>query len=120
MSENYRTAGARAEQLAENFLREKGYCILKKNFRFGKVGEIDIVCCEDEMLVFVEVKARSNANFGPPESSITERKKAQIRRVAKAYLYVNGLLDIQCRFDVIAIDFINNTTDIRHWVNAFW
>ena len=119
MADNKRESGSRAEDYAEAFLRNLGYVIIKRNFQFGKVGELDIVCCDGQTLVFVEVKARSNNEFGRPEDSINERKRAQIRRLAKAYLYVNGILDVECRYDVIAIEYNNGVATVRHWISAF-
>lgn len=97
-----------------------GYRIVKRNFRFGKVGEIDIVAYDGETLVFIEVKTRSDYSFGTPEASVDARKQSQLKRVAKMYYYVNGLSDVVCRFDVIAVEFVKNQVEIRHHQNAFY
>ncbi len=119
-SNNKRSLGLAAEDMAAAFLQNLGYVIIKRNFQFGKVGEIDIICSDAETLVFVEVKGRRSSNYGSPESSITPRKKQQIRRVAKAYLHIKGILDVECRFDVVAVDEAVFPTEIRHYINAFW
>jgi putative endonuclease len=120
MDANKREIGAVAEQLAEDFLKDLGYSILKKNFHFGKAGEIDIVAQDEDTLVFVEVKMRTSHSFGSPESAVTEHKRKQIRKVAQGYLYVNQIQDKECRFDVVAIDEYNGEREIRHMKNAFW
>src|ERR1035437_561088 len=97
-----------------------GYRIVKRKFRFGQVGEIDIVAYDGDELVFIEVKTRSDYSFGTPESSVDPRKQAQLKRVAKSYYYVNALQDVVCRFDVIAVELINKRVEIRHHKNAFY
>lgn len=117
-----RTAGSKAEDLAEKLLKEKGFKIRKRNFHFGKVGEIDIVAEDNGQLVFVEVKSRTSHEFGKPIDSINERKRSQLRKTALGYLHVNSIDDMECRFDVITIDFTDNHDNpiIEHLVNAFW
>ena len=113
-----RKAGNIAKDIAIMFIEGLGYTILKRNFTFGKVGEIDIICDVQDMLVFIEVRARMHHAFGAPESSITTKKVKSIKRVAEGYLYINKITNKQCRFDLIAIDFIDGETHIRHLINA--
>jgi putative endonuclease len=108
------------EEEAARFLAGLGYKILKKNFRYGRIGEIDIVAEHEETLIFVEVKARTNHVYGSPEESVTPRKQEQLKRVAKMYYYVNNVGDKACRFDVVAIDMIFGKTEIRHHIRAFF
>jgi putative endonuclease len=117
---NSRRAGASAEAQAVAFLKLHGYTILQQNFRFGRYGEIDIVCSDDEMLVFVEVKARVSRRFGTPEEAVTPAKQQALRRAAEGYLYVHNITDRTCRFDVIAIEFGEDGVPVlRHLQNAF-
>lgn len=95
-------SGEYGESLAQAYLKEQGFRILETNYRFHH-GELDIVAEEGEILVFCEVKTRSNAEFGPPECAVSEQKQHQLRRLALAYLTVHGIRDRVCRFDVIAI-----------------
>jgi len=107
------------EDLACVLLAEKGYKIIKRNFRFGH-GEIDIVARDGETLVFVEVKTRRSEEYGTPESAITMAKQKQIIKIAKAYLYINDISDTQCRFDVIGIIMpYTSEPQINHIENAF-
>lgn len=108
------------EEHACKYLAEKGYRIVKRNFRYGKVGEIDIVAYDDQTLVFVEVKARNNYAYGSPEESVNGRKQAQLKRVARMYYSVNKLEDHPCRFDVVAIDHLFGKTEVRHHIAAFY
>ena len=75
---------------------------------------------DGDCLVFVEVKARQDYSHGEPEASVNPRKQAQLKRVARMYYYVNGLSDVVCRFDVIAVDIFDKKVDIRHHQNAFY
>lgn len=102
--------GNYGEELAEKFLADQGYIILKKNFRFGRSGEIDIIARSGETLCFVEVKMRTNADYGDPLSSITPGKVKKIRKAAEGYLHVNKIYDQECRFDVVTIDAPQNTS----------
>lgn len=113
-----RRAGSLAEDIAMQFLQDLGYIILKRNFTFGRIGEIDIICESEGIIIFIEVKARMNHAFGPPESSITMKKIMSIKRVAEGYLYVNKIQNKQCRFDLIAIDFCDGKEQINHLLNA--
>ncbi|HET6401267.1 MAG TPA: YraN family protein [Candidatus Kapabacteria bacterium] len=108
------------EEHAAKHVAALGYRIVKRNFRFGKVGEIDIVAYDGECLVFIEVKARQDNSYGTPESAVDARKQGQLKRVAKMYYYVNAISEAVCRFDVIAVDLFGNKVDIRHHKNAFY
>jgi putative endonuclease len=121
-TQSSRSAGSKAEDIAEKLLKEKGFIIRKRNFHFGKVGEIDIVAEDNGQLVFVEVKARTSHEFGKPIESINERKRSQLRKTALGYLHVNSINNMECRFDVVTIDFTDNHENpvIEHLINAFW
>ncbi len=117
---NFKSTGKSGEDIAEKFLIEKGYEIIKRNFRFGK-GEIDIIAKDGDYLVFVEVKSRKNYNYGEPEYAITKSKQRQLKRMAEGYFYVNGIQEQLCRFDVITI--VGEKEDelkINHIINAFY
>jgi putative endonuclease len=107
------------EERAAKFLAELGYRIVKRNFKYGNVGEIDIVALDGDVLVFVEVKGRDNYNYGTPEESINVRKQAQLKRVARFYYHVNGIQEQVCRFDVVAIDNLYGRSELRHHIGAF-
>jgi putative endonuclease len=110
--------GTIGENLAVDYLEKKGYRILQRNYRYEH-GEIDIVAEDGNALVFVEVKARRSKKFGEPEDAVTPRKREKIRATADGYLFENNIDDKECRFDVIAIDYQGDKTEIRHLIDAF-
>ncbi len=115
---NTKEKGKRGEDLAVEFLKKLGYQIKKRNFHFGKTGEIDIIAQEKNVLVFVEVKMRGSDAFGDPLLSITPAKQKALRKTAEGYLYVNKIYDMECRFDIITIDIRFNPEKIEHLINA--
>ena len=118
---NKKEIGKKGEELAVEYLTEKGFEILHQNYRFGK-GEIDIIAKdpEDGYTVFVEVKTRQNLEYGEPEYAITKNKQRQIRKIAESYLYEKEIENLECRFDVIAVLLENiNSPEISHYINAF-
>jgi putative endonuclease len=114
--------GAYHEGIALTYLLERGYTLIKQNFRFGKLGEIDLVMRDRGVYVFVEVKARRSHGYGLPEEAVTPAKRRKIRKVAEGFVYINRLVHYEARFDVIAIDYLtghDGRPEIRHYVNAF-
>jgi putative endonuclease len=95
--------GARGEKLACAFLRREGYKILSRNFRARRGGEVDIVCRNDDTLVFVEVKTRTREDFGRPADAINTAKQKLIARGALAWLQLLDNPDILVRFDVVEV-----------------
>jgi putative endonuclease len=112
-----RGTGNRGEEMAVRYLEKLGYSILERNYIFQH-GEIDIIAREGNELVFVEVKLRRSSTFGTPEESITERKQKLLRRTAEGYLAVNNIVDVPCRFDVVAIQIDGGRTVYRLYKNA--
>jgi putative endonuclease len=115
---NKRKIGNIGEDLAVRYLRNDGYEIVARNYRFQR-GEIDIVARENRILVFVEVKSRRTKSYGEPEDSVTIRKRRQIHKVAEGFLYENNIQNTECRFDVISIFFEGGKAVIKHFKNAF-
>jgi putative endonuclease len=119
---NRRADGADNEQIALDYLLERGYRLVKKNFHFGRSGEIDLVMRDGEVYVFIEVKARRSREFGTPEDAVTPSKRKQIRRVAEGFVHVMELSDYEARFDVVAVDYVtgrDGEPEIRHFKDAF-
>lgn len=109
--------GKQGERMAQTFLEKKGYHWLASNFRFGK-GEIDLIMRSPEgWTVFVEVKARKNANYGLPEQFVSKRQQHQIRYVAEGYLNRHGW-DPKIRFDIVSI-LLTNPPQLEHLPDAF-
>ena len=95
--------GARGEKLARRFLRSHGYKILYRNFRACGGGEIDIVCRDGDTLVFVEVKTRSDEDFGRPIEAVDRQKQLRVSKGGLAWLRLLDNPDIVFRFDVVEV-----------------
>jgi putative endonuclease len=94
------TFGRRSEIGAIEYLRSQGYRIISSGYR-TKVGEIDVVAWDKDVLVFIEVKARRNPE--PPEDAVGARKRQRIIRAARQYISQHRLHDAPCRFDILAV-----------------
>ncbi|MCI0515656.1 YraN family protein [candidate division KSB1 bacterium] len=109
----------RGENLATQYLRQRNYSILARNFRRAG-GEIDIIAQYQQILIFVEVKTSHWGNtYGAPETWVTPRKQQRLAHTAQHYLQVNAIEDMDCRFDVIGITYAFGTWYIHHLENAF-
>jgi putative endonuclease len=94
--------GKKGEKAAESYLKKQGYRILKKNYR-NKVGEIDLIAEHNKVLVFIEVKSRTDASLEHPFMAVTPRKQKKIARTASLFLVQNNSGDRQIRFDVVSV-----------------
>src|SRR6266498_441819 len=95
--------GALGEKLACRYLKRNGYKILFRNFRGRSGGEIDVVCRDNDTLVFIEVKTRGREDFGRPVEAVDREKQRRISRGALAWLRMLDNPDILFRFDVIEV-----------------
>ena len=98
-----REVGKHGEEAARKFLKKRGYRIRETGFRC-RHGEIDIVAQKKDHLVFVEVRTKSNLDFGTPEESITQTKKERLIASALTYTTTHENLPPLWRIDVIAIE----------------
>lgn len=113
------TIGSLGEETATVFLQKSGYIILERNWRFRK-AEIDIIAKDGEVLVFVEVKAKSYTYFGAPEESVSSYKENLIIDAAHQYMIKIGH-DWEIRFDIISIVFDKSKdASITHFKDAFF
>ena len=119
MSSRRQALGQWGESLAAEHLADLGYEILARNVR-TPYGEIDLLARQDDQLVFVEVKTRSNRAYGDPETSITEKKRAHLIAAAQAYLQTHPAPNTDWRIDVIAIRKrpAGQAPEIVHFENA--
>ncbi len=111
--------GKEGEKIARDFLVKNGYHIVETNYRFGR-GEIDIIARKKETLIFIEVKTKKFGDFGDPINWINRKKQKQIGMIAKGYLYEKDLENVDCQFDVIALEYENGVYKITHIEDAFW
>lgn len=116
---NKKAIGDKGEQIAAQFLIDKGYKLLEKNWRY-KHGEIDLIVENNNTIIFVEVKTRSTSYFGNPEIAVTPKKQKTIANTAQAYLDLNNL-NKECRFDIISIVLVNeHVKELFHIEDAFF
>ncbi len=111
--------GKKGEDEAVKFLQKQGYKIIQRNYK-NKLGEIDIIAKDGKTLCFIEVKTRTNLNFGYPQEAITQQKQKKLNRVALSYLKQYNLLNFPARFDIASVMFTNqNKTEIEIIKDAF-
>jgi putative endonuclease len=94
--------GSYGERVAAAFVRRHGYRVLTRNYKTER-GEIDLVCRQGNVLVFVEVRTRAGDAFGRPSETIDARKEEALRSAAQAYLRLLGRDDITYRFDAVEV-----------------
>ena len=109
--------GKKGEELAKNYLLDKGYRILHLNWRF-KHKEIDIIAEIEDFLVFVEVKSRSTDYYENPQDAVNNKKQRFIIDAAEAYIIENDI-EKESRFDIIAIIKTGNNYKIEHIPDAY-
>ncbi len=95
--------GIWGEAQAARVLHRRGWRILFRNFRPEGGGEIDLVCRDQETLVFVEVKSRRDETFGRPAAAVNKRKQRLIIRGACAWLRMLDRPDLVFRFDIVEV-----------------
>ena len=110
--------GRRGEAVAEDFLRDRRYTIVARNFRC-RAGEIDLVALDGTTLVFVEVRSRRGTMMGTPLESVDGRKQVQVARVARQFLAMRGWSERCARFDVIGVRFDHEPPAVEHVRGAF-
>lgn len=109
--------GLIGEEIAFDFLRQRGFKLLQKNYR-NRFGEIDLIMQDDTCIVFVEVRLRSSKNFGGALDSIDYHKRSKLIKCAQHYMAsCSGRNDF--RFDVIAISPNKSRHEIQWLTNAF-
>ena len=114
-----KTLGKLGENYAAQFLEAQGYTIVARNFRI-RSAEIDIIAQIDNVIIFVEVKARSDINHGLPIEAVNLRKQKKIIEAAGVFLQDEKFCDCACRFDVVEV-YLNGerVEEINHIENAF-
>lgn len=127
MPSDKRKFGDTGEDIAEQFLRNKGYKILDRNYRIKNIGEIDIIGTKNGKLVFFEVKTRTDVKrqtFYPIYSSIDPRKRRNLKKLCEMYLlrHKEYSPDQDWQIDGLFIRFHEDTglSDIEHLENIVW
>lgn len=109
--------GKRGEQAAADYLLQKGYHILHRNWHY-RHKELDIVAEKNRQLVIIEVKTRKNDLFGNPEEAVDSRKIRRIVSSADAYIK-KFAIDLPVRFDIITVLSDGEKEHLEHIENAF-
>ena len=110
--------GKLGEELAVDFLIAKDYDILETNWRFQK-AEVDIIAQKENILAVVEVKTRSSVDFGSPQDFVKPTKIKLLVKAINEYVVSNDL-DVEVRFDIIAVHAKGSEFEIEHLEEAFY
>ncbi len=110
--------GKLGEELAVDFLIEKGYDILETNWTFQK-AEVDIIALKENILAVVEVKTRSSVDFGSPQDFVKPKKIKLLVKAINEYVVSNDL-EVEVRFDIIGIYAKGREFEFEHLEEAFY
>lgn len=115
---NHNELGKWGEQYAAEYLASKGYEILDRNWFYDR-AEIDIIAQKEKVLVVCEVKTRNSDFFGDPQDFVTPSKIKLLVKAANEYIVSNDL-DLEARFDVIAVLKNKSQEKLEHFEDAFY
>jgi putative endonuclease len=104
--------GRAGEDRAASYLKNNGFSIIQRNFRWYK-NEIDIIARDKDYIVFIEVKASSSKNYDHPLTWIPEAKQKRIIKASEGYLVSHKITVSPVRFDILAIDQAGSISHIR-------
>ncbi len=107
--------GAEGEEIALSYLLKRGYVLLERNWRFLR-KEIDLIMRQGDMIIFVEVKARSTGRYGLAREAVGSKKQQSIAIAANGYMQKHGM-NRAARFDVIEVNL--RSGEVTHLENAF-
>ncbi|RKX83333.1 MAG: endonuclease [Spirochaetes bacterium] len=103
--------GEKGEKIAEEYLKDCGYQILKRNYMVGH-SDIDILAKNNDFLVFIEVRTKSNSDRGMPEDTLTKKKLWRMKKTAELYITFNHYQGL-ARLDAVCI-VLDNLDKVRH------
>lgn len=107
--------GRSGERRAEKFLKKKGFKIIEKNYRVS-FGEADLIALYCDLLIFIEVKTRSDESFGTPAEAVGYKKQKTYEKLAAYFLKTHTEYEnLAVRFDVIEV----SGDEINHIEDAF-
>lgn len=113
--------GKIGETIAEKYFKQKSFIIIEKNF-YTKWGEVDIIAKKNDILHFIEVKTRTNLNYGQPEAAVTKYKYKRTKRAVLIYLNKNHLANNLYQIDALGILYNPqiNQAKIRFFPNIYF
>ena len=109
--------GDKGEELAAKTLKKRGYRIIERNFSVRGVGELDIIAQDGDCLCFVEVRLRSNTEFGTPAQTVNAEKRRRLVRTAQIYIEARRPGNVTMRFDIAEVYGDGRVELIK---DAFW
>ena len=110
--------GREGERVAEQFLKQKGFKIVERNYRCA-AGELNLIVLDKRVVVFVEVKTRTGLGFGTPLEAVAYHKQQKMIQAAQYFLSEKGLHQRDARFDVVGISWPGREPVVEHIENAF-
>ncbi|MCU0423458.1 MAG: YraN family protein [Bacteroidia bacterium] len=110
--------GKIGEEIATVYLKEKGYQIIQRNYKFSRV-EVDIIARVENEIIFIEVKTRTSDQMAYPEQAVGKSKQKNIRLAAENFLEENQI-ELPVRFDIIAVVKNEHKFEIEHIEDAFY
>jgi putative endonuclease len=110
--------GREGERVAERYLKKKGYTLVERNYRC-RGGEVDLIVLDRRVIVFVEVKTRTDHGFGNPLEAVEPRKQRRMIHAARFFLHEKRLHQRDARFDVVGISWPGVEPEVEHIQNAF-
>jgi len=110
--------GKQAESIAMHYLSNKGFIKQAQNYRFQR-AEIDLIARKKDLLLFIEIKARGNINFGYPENFVHAKQQNLYQLAANEYIQ-NATWQGHVRFDIIALFKIGKRLHLTHFEDAFY
>jgi putative endonuclease len=118
---NYKK-GKEGEEFAREFLIQKGFQLIQSNYS-NKLGEIDLIMVDKDILIFVEVKLKVGDKFGTPEEMINKRKLSQVRRVAEGFLVIEPIAKKYTKYRIDAVCIVSDKDQIidriSHYENVY-
>ncbi len=110
--------GNKGEKLALQYLQKMGYTILETNWH-TRHYEIDIIARDGNELVIVEVKTRTGDHYGHPSEAVNNKKIRRLINAAERYIHLHNM-NLDTRFDVISIIFLDRKFHLEHIKDAFY
>jgi putative endonuclease len=105
--------GKDGENIATEYLKNKGYNVIERNFECRQ-GEIDIIALDKDEIVFVEVKTRTSKKYGLAAEAVDDVKKKHLWKAVEYYVYSRNLQNEFIRIDVVEVYLNKNKANINH------
>lgn len=111
--------GKQGEDLAAQYLLDKGYALLERNWRY-RHAEVDLIASKANRLHFVEVKTRHSVRYGMPEESFNRDKMRSLKLAAEAYQLAHPEWKY-LQFDIVSIIMLNDAVqEIRLFEDVYF